>query len=118
MINKTFAAENTLFCQFENNRLKAILEDWAAQNRISIYYGKPLSPDIIAVPFFAAIVDKQITGSEIWVDYLTYCEDTDTVKPTIFLDDCSDKTISDIIGQLDRYLCIKREDSDGLRMVK
>lgn len=104
MTNKTFATESTLFCQFENNELKTILEDWAAQNGINIYYGKPLSPDIIAVPFFAAVVDKEVMGSEIWGEYLTYCKDTDDSKPTILLTDCSGKTISDIIGHLDRYL--------------
>ena len=104
MANKTFAIENTLFCQFENNELKIILEDWAAQNRINIYYGKPSSPDIIAVPFFAAVVDKRVIGSEIWDEYLAYCKETDESKPTILLSDCSDKTISDIIGHLDRYL--------------
>ncbi|MEK7699517.1 MAG: hypothetical protein AAB332_03855 [Planctomycetota bacterium] len=104
MANKTFAIENTLFCQFENNELKIILEDWAAQNRINIYYGKPSSPDIIAVPFFAAVVDKRVVGSEIWEEYLIYCKETDESKPTILLNDYSGKTISDMIGHLNRCL--------------
>lgn len=107
MTNKTFAAESTLFCQFENNELKTILEDWAAQNGINIYYGKPLSPDIIAVPFFAAVVDKEVMGSEIWDEHLTYCKETDESKPTILLNDCSGKTISDIIGHLNRCVSNK-----------
>ena len=85
MANKTFAIENTLFCQFENNELKIILEDWAAQNRINIYYGKPSSPDIIAVPFFAAVVDKRVVGSEIWENILSIAKRRTNQSQRFFL---------------------------------
>ena len=67
---QSYAFESTILAIFNNEQLKTELEKWASANNVKIFWGDPSSPDIIAVPCFALIVDRNILDEESYASYL------------------------------------------------
>jgi len=67
----------TIFAQFDNQFLKKELTNWAAENDCVIVWGKPLSPDIVAVGGFVEIIDRHLLGKEMYELYLKYLRGED-----------------------------------------
>jgi len=86
----SFKRSKTIFAQFENDELKKELEKCAIKKRCDIYWGKPDSSDIIAIPHFISILDRNITGKEAWKNYLKYLEETGDNTPCIIIDNRND----------------------------
>jgi len=40
-----------------------------------MFFPEPGSPDIIAIPFFVIVVDRNYIGKSAWEDYCGYCND-------------------------------------------
>jgi len=78
----TVQGMRTIFVLCENEDLKKTVEECAEKLDSTVCYGKPASPDIIALPHFVSIVDRTMVGAEYWDNYLKYCSDT----PCIIID--------------------------------
>ena len=65
--------ENTVFAQFNNPALKSELQMWANEYSCDISWGNNPS-DIIAVPFFISIIDRNLLGIKGWNHYLEFIE--------------------------------------------
>ncbi|MCK4390615.1 MAG: hypothetical protein KAV83_10325 [Desulfobacterales bacterium] len=63
--------ERTIFAKFDNQELKAELEKWANDNRCEIYWGS-YEPDIVGIPYFVSIIDRNVLGLEAWELYLAF----------------------------------------------
>jgi hypothetical protein len=87
----------TVLALFDHEKLKAELEKWAIKNDSNISWGDPRSPDVIAIPSFALIIDRRFMDSRSWDLYLEFSNDYDgdgveywQTKPCIIIDDIRD----------------------------
>lgn len=65
-----FAAEDTIFAQFESERLRECLETCAARLEKQIFWGRPGCPGLLAVPAFVVLIDRGAVGSLTFDHYL------------------------------------------------
>ena len=61
---------NTILTIFNNSNLQNELEKFALDNGFNIFLGNPLTQDIIIMPYFLAIIDRDLLGVKIWNDFL------------------------------------------------
>ena len=75
----------TIFTVFDNQELKSGLEKWAGGHGCQITIGER-TPDIVAIPFFACVIDRTVLGKEAWDLYLEYrkVHDTDPSSVPLF----------------------------------
>lgn len=64
--------DRTVFAIFDNKKLKSELERWCIKNNCEICWGAPQSPDIIAIPYFVSVIDRDVLGAEEWEMYLGF----------------------------------------------
>lgn len=84
-----FAWRNTIFCESENNDLKAALDRCAEELGCRIWYNDDTAPDILAVGSFIHIVDRRLLGAETWHYYVQCCDGCYDDIPCILIDDMS-----------------------------
>lgn len=84
---RSYAFESTILAIFNNEQLKTELEKWASANEVKIFWGDPSSPDIIAVPCFALIVDRNVIDKESYQSYLEYIKEIKETNVFIAFDD-------------------------------
>jgi len=72
----------TIFAVFNNPELMAEIECWAGENGSQITIGES-PPDIVAIPFFACVIDRRVLGQNAWDLYLEYMKKEDeSISPT------------------------------------
>lgn len=84
---------NTIFCQFDNLKLTKLskeLEKLVVEFGCKIFYANPYSPDIIAVPHFIEIVDRNNIGKDGWKNYLIFCKEAADDIPCLIIDSRDD----------------------------
>ena len=79
-----FPREDTLVFASDNINLAIEINDFCKENNKKIFFPVPGSPDIIAIPFFVMVVDRNYIGKSAWEDYCNYSNDDDT--PVIIID--------------------------------
>ena len=79
-----FPREDTLAFASDNINLAIEINDFCQENNKKIFFPEPGSPDIIAVPFFVMVVDRNYIDKSAWEDYCDYSNDDDT--PVIIID--------------------------------
>ena len=79
-----FPKEDTLAFASANISLAIEINDFCKENHKKIFFPEPGSPDIVAIPFFVMIVDRNFIGKSAWEDYCDYSNDDDT--PIIIID--------------------------------
>jgi len=79
-----FPKEDTLVFASDNINLAIEINDFCKENNKKIFFPEPSSPDIIAIPFFVLLVDRNFIGKSAWEDYCDYSNDDDT--PVIIID--------------------------------
>jgi hypothetical protein len=82
----TYCWKTTIFCQVDNPFLTGEIEKLANRDGYKIYYGEPFSPDIIAIPYFVAVVDRSLIGKKIWELYLRYLDESGDETPCLVID--------------------------------
>jgi len=70
--------ETTIFACFKDENLAIILKKWAENNGHKIYWGDPEEPDIIAIPSFCKIIDREYLSKNMYELYLNYCEEVNS----------------------------------------
>ncbi|MFC1654170.1 hypothetical protein ACFL2F_00045 [Myxococcota bacterium] len=55
-----------------------------------IYHGEPFSLDVIAIPCFVLILDRNTLDREQWAEYLAFREEVEDTTPCILVDSLSD----------------------------
>ena len=80
-----FTWDKTIFCQFEDQELKEKMERCAKEIGCKVYYGKPNSPDIIAIPYFISVLDINLIGEKYWIEYVNFCEEVEDNTPYILI---------------------------------
>ncbi len=80
-----FKMEKTIFCQFRDKELKEKIERCAKEIGCKVHYGKPNSQDIIAVPYFISVLDKDLIGVKYWKEYVHFCEEVEDNTPYIVI---------------------------------
>jgi hypothetical protein len=84
---------HTIFCHFDKLKLARLsnkLEKLAKGIGCKIFYGEPSSPDIIAVPHFIEIVDRNNMSEDGWKDYLIFCKEASDNIPCLIIDNRDD----------------------------
>jgi hypothetical protein len=82
----SYSTSTTIFAQFDNQELKIQLEKCATEMHCKIFWGETSSPDIVAVPYFISIIDRNIVGIEAWKIYLEYKKEVKDDTPCIIID--------------------------------
>ena len=85
---------NTIFAMFEHMELKTELESWAREHDCFVSWGTAPT-DIIAVPFFISIIDRQMIGEEGWSEYLEFVKAVNSDNQPLDLDDEIDQLKDD-----------------------
>jgi hypothetical protein len=80
-----FSWFNTIFASFSNEGFRRKLEYLASQLQCQIYWSK-YPPDIVAVPWFVAVVDRNVLGAEAWTLYEKYCKEIGEKEWCILID--------------------------------
>lgn len=75
MMEEGFTAADTIFAQFESERLRECLKACAATLGRQIVWGRADYPDLLAVPAFAVVIDRSVVGSETYDHYLQMIEE-------------------------------------------
>jgi len=119
-----FAWRNTIFCESENNDLKAALDRCAKELGCRIWYNDDTALDILAIGSFIHIVDRRLIGKETWLYYVQCCDGSYDDVPCILVDDISDLPLPktkfvlqlDLVHQdsIDRITTIIHEVKDRL----
>jgi len=81
-----FPREDTLVFASDNINLAIEINDFCKENNKKIFFPEPGSPDIIAIPFFVMIIDRNFIGKSAWEDYCDYSTDGDDDTPVIIID--------------------------------
>lgn len=66
----------TIFTSFDDQELKSELENWAGKHNCQITVSESI-PDIVAIPFFACVIDRRVLGKEAWDLFLEIRRDGD-----------------------------------------
>jgi len=81
-----FPKGDTLAFASDNIDLAIEINDFCKENNKKIFFPEPDSPDIIAIPFFVMIVDRNFIGKSAWEDYCDYSKDGEDDTPVIIID--------------------------------
>ena len=81
-----YRLDKTIFCQFDNARLKGEIEKLAEDLGCRVYTGESGTFDIIGVPYFVSVVDRRLIGRQAWETYLEYCRVTGDQTPCLIID--------------------------------
>jgi hypothetical protein len=79
-----FPKKDTLVFASDNINLAIEVNNFCKENNKKIFFPEPGSPDIVAVPFFVMVVDRNYIGKSAWEDYCDYSNDDAT--PVIIID--------------------------------
>ena len=111
--------DKTVFAVFNNKKLKSELEKWVIENDCELCWGVPRTPDIIAIPYFVSVIDRNVLGEESWEMYLRY-HDNDEDDPEywqtevcIIVDDRKDMELPGY----DQVLCFDLRYEESIRWV-
>jgi hypothetical protein len=80
---------SNIFCQFEHEDLKAAIEKCALDTDCTLTFGEYES-DILAVPSFVIIVDRNVLGHQAWRDYVACYEHNVNDVPCFMVDQIND----------------------------
>jgi hypothetical protein len=73
---KPAASDDTVLVVSPDSNLVKEVESFSAANNLTLWIGRPKSPDVIAVPYKIAIVDKAWLGEEAWTDWIGFLKET------------------------------------------
>jgi len=111
--------DKTVFAVFDNKKLKSELEKWVIENNCELCWGVPRTPDIIAIPYFVSVIDRNVLGEESWEMYLRY-HDNDEDDPEywqtevcIIVDDKRDMELP----RYDQVLCFDLRYEESITWV-
>ena len=76
----------TIFCQFHHSALKDAIETYAGEAGCQVDFGRQGTPDVIAVPAFIQIVDRNCVGADIWQNYVAFSDDVHDDTPCVLVD--------------------------------
>ena len=94
--------DKTIFAQFENSELKDGLMKWASKHHLTVVWGNPEHPDLIACPSFALVIDRNlIVENQIYSQYLGYVDEVNSDGDLKELRDTSICIIIDNIKNLE-----------------
>ena len=81
---------NTIFLQVADPAMEMVLEELANKSGCYCHIGDPCSPDIMAVPAFAAVLDRHVIGREQWQAYIGYREEVNSRDLCVVVDTLTD----------------------------
>ncbi len=67
---KGFKFSSTIAYFAKNENLKKSIKKWAEKNNVEVFEGE--GQDIIAVPNFATIVDRNVLDHKVWEQFLSF----------------------------------------------
>ena len=111
--------DKTVFAVFDNKKLKSELEKWVIENDCKFCWGVPRTPDIIAIPYFVSVIDRNVLGEEAWEMYLeNWDNDEDNpeywqTEACIIVDDRRDMELPGY----DQVLCFDLRYEESIRWV-
>jgi hypothetical protein len=73
-----FIKKGILAFASDNINLAIEVNDFCKENDKKMFFPEPGSPDILAIPFFVMVVDRNFIGKSAWEDYCSYSKDDDT----------------------------------------
>jgi len=81
---------DTIFVQTENQAILEALDIYAGSTGCYFRDGKKDSPDIIALPYFAAVVDRTLVGRDNCDSFLQFRDEVTDLNLCIVVDACKD----------------------------
>ena len=116
---KTEIHDKKVFAVFDNKKLKSELEKWVIENNCELCWGVPRTPDIIAIPYFVSVIDRNVLGEESWEMYLRYYDNDEDdpeywqTETCIIVDDKRDMELP----RYDQVLCFDLRYKESIRWV-
>ena len=116
---KTKIWDKTVFAVFDNKKLKSELERWIIENNCELCWGDPRTPDIIAIPYFVSVIDRNVLGEEAWKMYLGYYDNDEDdleywqTETCIIVDDKRDMELP----RYDQVLCFDLRYEESIRWI-
>ena len=108
---------NTVFLQLYDPEMCMVLEELLNQAGLYCEIGEPNSPDIIAVPACAVVIDRYVLGKEQWQDYLEYRRDVNGMDVCIIVDSLTDLDLPEDDPLIDRMALKTLEDARNILTV-
>jgi len=111
--------DKKVFAVFDNKKLKSELERWVIENNCELCWGVPRTPDIIAIPYFVSVIDRNVLGEEAWEMYLSYHNNDEDdpeywqTEVCIIVDDKWDMELP----RYDQILCFDLRYEESIRWV-
>ena len=100
-----------------NNELEKLLGKWGKKNNVEILLADPNSPDLIALLYDIAIIDRNIINREEYNSYIEYIESVNT--PINYTEEeKKDPLIQEIIEIKDDSICILLDNLTDLKYPK
>lgn len=79
--------KRTILCQIDNPRLERDLKECAIILNCRINSEVPEAPDLIFIPHFVSVVDRNLLGADLWNVYVDCCNEDLINAPCILVDD-------------------------------
>ncbi len=77
---------NRIFCQFENQKLKAAIAKCAEEINCEVIVGAPFSTDVLAFSGFVNIIDRNLIEREMWQEYVQWYDEFRRDETCIIVD--------------------------------
>jgi len=90
--NKGLSGANTILFGSNNMELAKVLIEWCKDNQKVLFFAQLNTPDLIAIPSFIIIVDRNYISNSAWEDYCAYCNEISQPLP----DDIPDEIKEDL----------------------
>jgi hypothetical protein len=100
--NETFSMATTLLFASDDNSLKLKLQSWCKEHDKVIYYAKPDTADLIAIPSFATVVSIEFISKNSWQDFVNFQNEIDENYDNIIIID--ETTTNEIITRLNKII--------------
>lgn len=105
---------NTIFLQSEDAAVLSALRQYLDETGCYVREGERNSPDIIATPYFAAVVDRDLVGIGNWESYREYRREVNDRTLCIVVDDKRERQHTAFDGDI---VEIAQDDPDRGKMV-
>lgn len=75
--------QRTILFQSLDTTLLSKIEKLATNYQLEVFNSEPYDPDLVAIPHFISIVDREIVGKEAWELYVRYIDETEDYTPMV-----------------------------------
>lgn len=112
--DKRFMWEYTIFCRTDDAKLIEFLKGLGEKLSCQVIFGEPSHPDLVAVPYFVAIIDRHAINQEMWEFFTRFRKETNDDTLLILIDDLKEFPLPDF----NYWIYLDRRDSHSFVLLE